>query len=325
MSSTAYAFASTQFSIYAGLPIFCLGIIGNLINLGVLFSARSVPCSFFLLISSFFNIIALSTGLLPRVLSTGFNIDASSTNTIWCKSRLFFSYIGTLASITCICFASIDRCLMSCRDVTWRNRSTLRASKIAIMIAVLVVIGMNIPYLVYFTIVETKTATGNITKRCSLTNSNFVLYENYVLRPIFLSILPGITLMSTGFFTYRNITSITGVRLRGTFQRNLTSMILLQIFVVVIPIVPFATMNIYLTITSSVVKTSIQVAQETLASDIGNIILYVSYASNFYVYLISASSYRKNFVKLVLLHQVPKQWNSPLGIMTREQGERCIA
>ena len=66
------------------------------------------------------------------------------------------------------------------------------------------------------------------------------------------------------------------------------------------------------------VKTSIQVAQETLASDIGNIILYVSYASNFYVYLISASSYRKNFVQLIMLHQVPKQWNNHIGIMTRE-------
>ena len=208
---------------------------------------------------------------------------------------------------------------MSCRDVTWRNRSTLRASKIALMLAVLLIIGMNIPYLVYFTIVETKTASGNITKRCSLTNANFVLYGNYVLRPIFCSILPGTILMSTGFFTYRNITSITAVRLRGTFQRNLTSMILLQIFVVVIPIIPFATMNIYLTITSSVIKTAIQVAQETLASDIGNIVLYVSYASNFYVYLISASSYRKNFVQLIMLQQVPKQSNNPIGIMTREQ------
>ncbi|CAF1138625.1 unnamed protein product [Adineta ricciae] len=318
MPSTTYSLASNLFSIYAGLPIFCLGTIGNLINLGVLFSARSIPCSFFLLISSFFNIITLSTGLLPRVLSIGFNIDASSTNIVWCKSRLFFSYIGSLTSITCICLASIDRYLMSCRAATRRNRSTLRASKIAVMVAVLMIIGMNIPYLVYFTIVETKTAAGSITKQCSLANSNIVQYGNYVLRPVFLSILPGTILISTGFFTYRNLTSITGVRLRGTFQRNLTSMILLQIFVVVIPIIPFATMNIYLAITSSMVKTSIQVAQETLASDIGNIILYVSYASNFYVYLISASSYRKNFVQLIMLHQVPKQWNNHIGIMTRE-------
>ncbi len=118
MSSISLSNISTQFSIYVGLPIFIFGTIGNLINLRLLFSTRTHSCSFLLFVSSFFNLTALSVGLLPRVLTIGFAIDASSSSMIWCKSRLFISYTGTVTSITCICFASIDRFFVSCRSVT---------------------------------------------------------------------------------------------------------------------------------------------------------------------------------------------------------------
>ncbi|CAF2913505.1 unnamed protein product [Rotaria sp. Silwood2] len=224
MSSTSFTITSTQFSIFAGLPIFIFGVIGNLINIGVLFSSLSNSCSFLLFIASFFNIIALSAGLLPRVLAIGFGIDPSLTNLICC----------------------------------------------------------------------------NTTTRCSSTNPGLVFYGNYFVRPVLLSILPGTILGISGWLTYRNITSITRIQIRSTFQRSFTSMILLQIFTVVIPIIPFATMNIYQVITSSMTKSSYRIAQETLVLDISNIILYISYASNFYVYLISASSYRRDFMRLVL-------------------------
>ncbi len=80
-------------------------------------------------------------------------------------------------------------------------------------------------------------------------------------------------------------------------------------------------MNIYQTITSSVVKTADRLARETLASDIGNIILYVSYASNFYVYLISASSYRQDFKRFILFCYGQNYWNNRIGMMTRQQIE----
>ncbi|UJR19355.1 hypothetical protein I4U23_022484 [Adineta vaga] len=315
MSSTTFAFVTAQFSIYVGLPIFSFGIIGNLINICILYPTRSTSCSFFLLMSSFFNLIALSTGLLPRVLTLAFNIDPSSINIFWCKSRLFFSYLGTLPSITFICFASIDRYLMTCRNAAWRNRSTLKTAKIAVIITILITIGINVPYLIYFTIIE-KTTT-----QCIFTSPGFILYANYFLRPVLFSIIPGTILVVTGLLTYRNIKSITAVQLRDTFQRNLTSMILLQIFAILIPVIPFATINIYQTLSSSIVKTSFRIAQETLAADIGTIILYASYGSNFYIYLISASSYRQDFRRLVLFCCNRNQRNNRIATVTREQVE----
>jgi hypothetical protein len=316
MSSTSFTTVSAQFSIYVGLPICIFGIIGNLINIRLLFPTRLNPSSFLLLVSSFFNIIALSESLLPRILGLSFNIDASPTNMVWCKGRYFVTYTATIASLTCLCFASIDRFFISCRSITWRNRSKLNTAKIAVLIATVVIMASNIPFLFFFTIIETKTRTGNISTACSLVNSGALTYVSYILRPVLLSILPGLILFITGWLTYRNIRSITGFQLRDAIQRSLTSMILLQIIVVIIPIIPFATINIYQVVTSSMTKSSYRLAQETLVANITNIILYVSYASNFYVYLISASSYRRDFLSFVLFYYPHNHSNNRVGTMT---------
>jgi len=96
-------------------------------------------------------------------------------------------------------------------------------------------------------------------------------------------------------------------------------MILLQIVVVVIPLIPFATINICEIVTSSVVKSSYRLAQETLVANISNIILYISYALNFYVYRISASCYRRDFLRLILFCYPQSHWNNRIAIITRER------
>jgi len=129
----------------------------------------------------------------------------------------------------------------------------------------------------------------------------------------------------TGWLTYCNITSIAGIQLCSTFQQSLTLMILLQIVTVIIPIIRFATISIYQIITSTMVKSSYRLAQEALVFNIANIILYISCASNFYVYLISASSYRRDFLQLVLFCYRQNHWNNRIEIMTREQLEMNTA
>ena len=224
-----------------------------------------------------------------------------------------------MASLTCLCFASIDRYFVSCRSVIWRNRSKLNTTKISILIATLVIVASNVPLAIFYTIIEVKTVTGSTIRTCSLINPGLVIYTSYVFRPFLLSILPGIILSITGWLTSRNITSIAVIQLRGTFQRSLTSMILLQIVVVIIPIIPFATITIYQILTSSMVKSSYRLAQEGLVFNITNILLYISYASNFYVYLISSSSYRRDFLQFILFCYDQNHWNNRIGPTTREQ------
>jgi hypothetical protein len=201
----------------------------------------------------------------------------------------------------------------------------LSTVKIATAIAILVIIASNVPFLLFFTIIEVKTGVNNTIIVCVLNNPDLVVYVNYIIRPVLLGILPTAILSIFGWLTYRNITSITSIQQRGTFQRSLTSMILLQIITVIIPIIPFATVNVYQVATSSIVKTSYRVAQETLAFNMTNIILYITCASNFCTYLISASSYRRDFLRLVLFCYSENHWNNRVGTMTRAQFEMNTA
>ena len=86
-----------------------------------------------------------------------------------------------------------------------------------------------------------------------------------------------------------------------------------------IPIIPFAIINIYQVVTSSMVKSSYRLSQEQFVYTITNIILYVNYASNFYVYFISASSYRKDFRRLALYCYRQNHSNNRIGTMSREK------
>ncbi|CAF0989810.1 unnamed protein product [Adineta ricciae] len=299
MSSTSLIFFGSQFCIYFGFIILKLGLIGNLSNLFVLFSTRTNPCSFLLWFASISNIITLLTGLLPRILSIGFSVDASSTSLTWCKSRWFLSYTSAFTSLTCICFASIDRYLVSCQYMQWHNRNKLKTAKLAILIATSVIMLTHIPFIVFYHIIQVNNSNDNVIYQCSGTNAAWTSYVNYFTRPMLGSIMPGTVLAVTGWRTYLNIKSRMLVHLGGTFQRGLTSMILLQSILIIIPVVPFSIIVIYQIATTSTNKTAYRLAQETMVFNIANILLYISYASNFYVYFFSAKSYRKELLRFV--------------------------
>ncbi|CAF1021544.1 unnamed protein product [Adineta ricciae] len=300
MASTSLIFIGSQFCIYSGFIILKLGLIGNLINLFVLFSTRTNPCSFLLWLASIFNIITLLAGLLPRILSIGFSVDASSTSLMWCKSRWFLSYTSAFTSLTCICFASIDRYLVSSQYIQWHHRSKLKTAKLAIVIATSVIMLIHIPFIAFYHIIQVNNSNGNVIyQQCFGTNTAWNSYVNYFTRPMLGSIMPGTVLAVTGWRTYLNIKLRMLVHPGGTFQRGLTTMILLQSILIIIPVVPFSIIIIYQIATTSTSKTAYRLAQETVVFNIANIFLYISYASNFYVYFFSAKSYRKELFRLV--------------------------
>lgn len=175
---------------------------------------------------------------------------------------------------------------------------------------------MNTPYAIFFIVVN---------GRCILTNPNLAQYGNYVVRPLLLSLLPGAILITTGSLTYHNITLINRIRMRDSFQRSLTSMLLLQSFLTVIPMLPFAITNIYQTATASVAKSPYRLAQETLVFDISSILLYLSYASNFYIYLVSSVAYRRDFLDFIRCRYSRGRWANRVGPETRHQIEMNTA
>ena len=113
-------------TLYIGTFLVITGLIGNLLNVCVLRTYEFQNSSIFLLlVSSCASVLYLLGSLLTRVLFIGFHIHALGSAFIWCKIRLHVSQAAWFISISCICYAVIDRFFLSSRHERWRRHSQL--------------------------------------------------------------------------------------------------------------------------------------------------------------------------------------------------------
>jgi hypothetical protein len=88
----SFTFAGQQITIYVGISILIVGVIGGLLDTLVFLSLktfRQSSCAFYLTVMSVVNVGQLLTGLLSRVMISGFTVDWTETSVFYCKFRLF--------------------------------------------------------------------------------------------------------------------------------------------------------------------------------------------------------------------------------------------
>jgi hypothetical protein len=66
------------------------------------------------------NIGQLITGLLTRIMISGFDIDWIQFSLFYCKFRTYFFQVTSLTSLTCLCLATIDQYLATCTRPHWQ-------------------------------------------------------------------------------------------------------------------------------------------------------------------------------------------------------------
>ena len=121
-----------QVTIYMGIPIFIAGIIGEILSFIVFLSLktfRQSSCAFYLTVMSFVNIGHLFTGLLPRIMINGFNIDWTQISLFYCKFRIYILQLCTLISFTCMCLATIDQFFATCSNPRWQQWSNIKFAR----------------------------------------------------------------------------------------------------------------------------------------------------------------------------------------------------
>ena len=146
--------SATQYiSIYLGIPMLIVGVLGGLLNILVFLSLkifRRNSCAFYLMIMSVVNVIILITGLLSRITISGFGIDWTQTSTLYCKARVYFNQLSILLSLTCICLATIDQYLSTHAALHEYRKNSLKLARLLIALFVLVWLLHGIPYLFYY-------------------------------------------------------------------------------------------------------------------------------------------------------------------------------
>ncbi|CAF0799486.1 unnamed protein product [Adineta ricciae] len=296
MSSTTELVRSL--TIYAGIPIFTIGTIGNLLNVRCLWRTRRNPCAFIFISLSLINCLVLFYGLFTRILGVGFNLDWATSNVIWCKCRAAFSQAVSFMSLTCVCLASIDRYFASCREEKYRRLSRLSYAICAVLLTCVFWLLHSIPDLIYGTIAR-NAVTGVVTCTSSAPK-DFINYQIYVSLPMYLGVFPALILIASGLFTYRNTSQLQAERQREVIQKQLTKMMLVQIPIILVSTLPYIVFTEYAIFSATTAKSTAQRATESILSNSITLLFYLSFATSFFVFFVSSNSFRHE-AKLFIL------------------------
>ena len=95
-------------------------------------SGCRIVCIFYFVSFSVFNTIYTNCALLESIFTYAFNINLQNSNLIWCRFLYYMSYLSAALYPNNIILASIDRLLMSSRNVNIRLYSLKRLACFAI-------------------------------------------------------------------------------------------------------------------------------------------------------------------------------------------------
>lgn len=246
-SISSLAFASKQVTIYLDIPIFIIGLVGNILNVIVLLSLRTFrenSCAFYLTIMSIANIGQLLTGVLTRIMVSGFNIDTASSSVFYCKFSWYCIQLCVLTSFTCMCLATIDQFLATCSNRRWQQWSNIKVAHRLTVGFIFIWILHGIPYALYYDLTLSP-LTGQLT--CTLTNGIMSQYNLYSFYIILTCIVPLCVTISFGSLAYHNVQQLahrTVPLVRREVEKQLSVMVFAHITYNVIATVPYVTIKL---------------------------------------------------------------------------------
>jgi hypothetical protein len=295
---SSFIHASQKVIIYCGILILITGVTGCLLNVIIFRSMkifRQSSCIFYLTIMSIANMGQLITGLLPRILVNGFNIDWTQSSVFYCKFRWFCPYVCALISLTCMCFATIDQFLATCASRRWQKWSDIKVAHVATAISICIWLIYGIPYLIYVDII-TSSLTGN--PECTATNKNFYQYHNYSSLWFLGGLLPVAINAIFGLLVYFNVQRSSQPiisLIRYELDRQLQIIVYIQIIYNFVAIVPFIIVTI-LIVDLMIMKDLLLTAKLQFA----NVVTFCLYYLNVFV----SVHYRMDFALNLFISRV---------------------
>ncbi|CAF4764099.1 unnamed protein product [Rotaria sp. Silwood1] len=321
-TNTIYTFATQHISIYLGIPILIGGVLGGILNLIVFLSLqtfRESSCTFFLTIMSFVNIGQLITGLLSRVMISGFGIDWTETSLFYCKFRNYCLQFCALTSYTCMCLATIDQLLATSLQPRWQKYISIKKAHRLCATFFIVWLLHSIPSLIWYN-VSVSVRTGRI--GCVITNPTFQQYFTYVYLLILAGVLPILINIIFGSVAYCNVRQIpyrTIPLIRRELDRQLTTMVLVQVVFKIFVIVPYITV-LFILSTANFSNNSINVTQLNFANFVTGMMYYLYFASPFYIYICVSKRFRQQFIHVICIVFL-KRWKRQIIGVNRVAAE----
>jgi hypothetical protein len=276
-----------------------LGTFGNIMNI-LIFTRRTLrtnPCSLYFLASSINNIFVLYVAALTRLLSSGWKIDPSNSNSLLCKLRIFFVYSSLCLIQWLMVLASFDRLFSSCHTVRYRNFSSLRLARRFICLAIVAVALAHFHILVWWTV----DYIGN-DRYCNVFDNAYeIAFQVFFL--LFSCLLPPCFMTFCGLMTIVNIRKLrrqvapqnsNGLNeLTHSKDRQMIIMLLIQVSVTITCTAPFTAINLFGMIIQLNDTLVYSLALKTFIESLCRLMLYFNPIVGFYVYTLSSRVFRR--------------------------------
>jgi hypothetical protein len=292
--------ASTQINRYCSVGLILFGCIGNTLNCVVFLQRplRTNPCAVYFLVASLSSIIAVVSGLLPRMLS-GWNIiaDLTETDPILCKLRLTVLFITRCIPPWLIVLATIDRYLISSSDVNVRNMSNLKQAYRWIIITCITSI------LLWAEAVYCYDANLIGTPLKCYAKSDVCREYNDLSQSLIIIIIPSIIMFIFGLRTIKNLRQLRRLMPSNTntsskrIENSLTKMLFIQIILLTACNMPQAVQKFYATQTFYQPKSLFQITVENFIFGIFLILSFVPYCVSFY-FFIFGNLFQESFIRI---------------------------
>ncbi|CAF1013162.1 unnamed protein product [Adineta ricciae] len=267
-------YVTMQINRHVALLILLFGTVGNILNLLVLREQDliKVPCTHYIYCSSMSAVVFLWSALLTRILQ-GYNINWPNENRPLCKIRLYILNVTWAIAIWALVGASIDRFLCSSRSATYRRLSTIRTARYYLT-AIFVFFALFFAEVLYCyeaSVPNVPVACYGQNFACRIFNDWMSLFMDIILPSIFLALFGSLTIRNAQTRMVRPITESihhtdvnNQIKLVRKNERNLTTMLLVQVSIVFVLDLPFEVYRLYASITSNVSKSASRLVIENL-------------------------------------------------------------
>ena len=287
------------------------GSIGNILNC-VIFTHRSLrqnSCSFYFFATSIANLLTLIFGCFTRLLISLGYTPCSSSLSIYCKIRSFFTMLGLTCSSWFIVAACADRYASSSFHVHIRSFSQVKvAQRVTMFISLIVSLIWSQMFLCF---------QGNTTGvNCNPSTSFCHTFNDFVLL-LFYSILPPFSMFLFGLLTIRNLHQRRIHRMINKKERQLTMMLITQVVCVTILSLPISIQKIYAEFVTGQFKTKERMEMEQFFATVVVLIAFINTSVSFYLFTLTSEVFRKELRSILFCSRQRRATIQPMLMKTR--------
>lgn len=271
-------FIAEKYAFYAGIVNLIIGLIGNLLLILIFFKVkifRRNQCSFYLIIESCSDILLISSMYISRIVTAIIGIDPISISIVWCKLRSMIVQSCGFFSVLTISCMTIDQFFSTHYSTFLRQFGSYRLAYRLTIINLCFTILHSSLFLIFNDIQS---------MICTVYNSIIRKYLSFFYYPILSNTIPTIITITFSLLAYRNVHRIIRRQIsivRRRLDRQLTSMVLARVILIIICGLPYVCTTLYGFNVDKSGDQHMQLAILSLATVIADTMLITNFCVNF--------------------------------------------